>query len=383
MAPTRKTRSVNKRFLEPAELSPDKDVGVSNKGRQRKRKLCDMLGSQWSDVELQRFYGAYRKHGKDWRKVAGVLRNRTIDMVEALYNMNKAYLSLPEGTASVDGLKAMMTDHYHVLEGSGSDHEGNGSSQLSRKPQKRGQGKVRVLGSKETSQNISVQSNEGCLPFLPKRTCYGPIVKKRTPRIPVSYTYRTENGEIIVLPHKRRQNCEVDEDVARVAALALTEASQRGGSKKNSLSPPRSDHIKSSPFQPRERRPSESDKVRTKIPGIALDENGDCGKDTERFSPNEYLHKGKKIHGAKEKFHHEDGQEAYSGPEGFYFGDLWEKADFQLKNAKDDTSICQGKRKKSKKDLTEDESDALDALFDLRRTMPAPEVESGSYDQLK
>ncbi|KAF9605758.1 hypothetical protein IFM89_018154 [Coptis chinensis] len=36
-------------------------------------------------------------------------------MVEALYNMNRAYLSLPEGTASVVGLIAMMTDHYSIM----------------------------------------------------------------------------------------------------------------------------------------------------------------------------------------------------------------------------------------------------------------------------
>ena len=80
------------------------------------------------------------------------MRNRSVEMVEALYSMNrvhvfdgcrlistqlyiyysisifdhlavdsevilvfKAYLSLPEGTASVVGLIAMMTDHYNVL----------------------------------------------------------------------------------------------------------------------------------------------------------------------------------------------------------------------------------------------------------------------------
>ena len=76
-----------------------------------------MLGSQWSKEELERFYGAYRKYGKDWRKVcleliqtklrqgkdtyvictdfhftfqiAGATHDRTSDMVEALYNMNK------------------------------------------------------------------------------------------------------------------------------------------------------------------------------------------------------------------------------------------------------------------------------------------------------
>lgn len=35
----------------------------------QKRKLSDMLGSQWSKEELERFYVAYRKHGKDWKKV--------------------------------------------------------------------------------------------------------------------------------------------------------------------------------------------------------------------------------------------------------------------------------------------------------------------------
>jgi len=55
----------------------------------QKKKLSDMLGSQWSKEELERFYGAYRKYGKDWRKIAGAIRDRTSDMVEALYNMNK------------------------------------------------------------------------------------------------------------------------------------------------------------------------------------------------------------------------------------------------------------------------------------------------------
>jgi hypothetical protein len=35
----------------------------------QKKKLSDKLGSQWSKEELQRFYEAYRKYGKDWKKV--------------------------------------------------------------------------------------------------------------------------------------------------------------------------------------------------------------------------------------------------------------------------------------------------------------------------
>lgn len=35
----------------------------------QKRKLSDMLGPKWSDEDLTHFYQAYRKYGKDWKKV--------------------------------------------------------------------------------------------------------------------------------------------------------------------------------------------------------------------------------------------------------------------------------------------------------------------------
>jgi len=114
MAPTRKSRSVNKRFSYPNEISPIKDGDSSTKSNKRvsnfcdnastwcsnwytvvnlcttcvafaflggilplgppypiqKRKVSDMLGPQWSKEELQRFYEAYRKYGKDWKKVS-------------------------------------------------------------------------------------------------------------------------------------------------------------------------------------------------------------------------------------------------------------------------------------------------------------------------
>ncbi|KAL2922784.1 Protein ALWAYS EARLY 1 [Bienertia sinuspersici] len=69
MAPTRKSRSVNKRFPYANEISPVKDGDSANKNNKRKRKVSDMLGPQWSKEELQRFYEAYRKYGKDWKKV--------------------------------------------------------------------------------------------------------------------------------------------------------------------------------------------------------------------------------------------------------------------------------------------------------------------------
>ncbi|KAK1566825.1 hypothetical protein Q3G72_004646 [Acer saccharum] len=70
---------------------------------------------QRSKGELLHFYEAYRSYGKDWKKVASQVCNRSVEMVEALYNMNRAFLSLPEGTASVVGLIAMTTDHYNVM----------------------------------------------------------------------------------------------------------------------------------------------------------------------------------------------------------------------------------------------------------------------------
>ncbi|KAK1441073.1 hypothetical protein QVD17_06910 [Tagetes erecta] len=50
----------------------------------------------WIDEEVDRFYKANKKYGKDWKKVAAMVRTRHPEMVEALYTMNRAYLSLPE-----------------------------------------------------------------------------------------------------------------------------------------------------------------------------------------------------------------------------------------------------------------------------------------------
>lgn len=38
----------------------------------QKKRLTDKLGPQWAKVELERFYDAYRKHGRDWKKVSCV-----------------------------------------------------------------------------------------------------------------------------------------------------------------------------------------------------------------------------------------------------------------------------------------------------------------------
>ncbi|XP_057962765.1 protein ALWAYS EARLY 2-like isoform X2 [Malania oleifera] len=405
MAPAKKSRSVNKRLLNFDEVSSDKDLGNSNKGRQRKRKLSDMLGSQWSKEELERFYEAYRKYGREWKKVAAVVRNRSVEMVEALYNMNRAYLSLPEGTASVVGLIAMMTDHYNVLEGSDSERESNDASGISRKPQKRGRGNVKHSISKEDILlSRSVASSDGCLSLLKRRHSDGRAVGKRTPRFPVSY--KKDDGENYVSPSQKGRKSGADandDEVAHVAALALTEASQRGGSPQVSqMLYRRAGHMKHSQAQRRE------GKAKLRVTAMDQDllegglgsrdaENGEYVRDSSSLMVMEgvgtvEVRRGKKFYGKKENVEDigntqlDDGREACSGTEeGLNMNTMKGKVDIEVANVKSVRSSPQSLRRRSKK-LFGDENTAFDALLalaDLSLMMPASTIESESSVQLK
>ncbi|KAJ0244458.1 Protein ALWAYS EARLY 2 [Hirschfeldia incana] len=245
MAPTvRKSRSVNKRFTN--EASPRNVAGSSRENKQRKKKLSDKLGSLWTRGELERFYDAYRKYGQDWRKVAAAIRNsRSVEMVEALFNMNRAYLSLPEGTASVAGLIAMMTDHYSVMEGSGSEGEVPDATETPKKEKKRKRAKPQLSDSREEvdKEHPVASSTDGCLKFLKQARANGThrrATGKRTPRVPVQ-TLR-DDGEGSTPPSKRaRKQLDANDDVERYLELALAEASRRrgGSSPKVSESPNR------------------------------------------------------------------------------------------------------------------------------------------------
>ncbi|KAL7205231.1 hypothetical protein ACSBR2_018211 [Camellia fascicularis] len=410
MAPIKKSRSVGKRFMNYTEVSPDKDDGNSNKSRQRKRKLSDMLGSQWSKEELERFYEAFRKYGNDWKKVAGVVRNRSVEMVEALYNMNKAYLTLPEGSASVAGLIAMMIDHYNVLEGSDSDRESNDASRLSRKThtQKRGRGKVQSNASQDLLLSPSTASkNGGSLSLFKRRRSDGCTVRKRTPRFPVTYSSRNDGNDNYVSPNKRGQRLELDDDVEHVVALALTQASQRGGSPQVSRSPFRTDHMKSSPIQS---WLSQSEMGRARLCGPAIEEdclegslgsrgakNGDYARNTSALTDKgvgivDIYQKGKKVYRRKGNVEDirinqfDDGREACSGTEeGLNVSDVKGGVDIEVTNSKIEHSSSLGKRKRNKKLFFGDETSALDALqtlADLSLMMPSSAVESESFVQL-
>eukprot|EP00252_Welwitschia_mirabilis_P007861 TRINITY_DN1956_c0_g2_i1.p1 TRINITY_DN1956_c0_g2~~TRINITY_DN1956_c0_g2_i1.p1 ORF type:complete len:1216 (+),score=337.50 TRINITY_DN1956_c0_g2_i1:375-4022(+) len=248
MASSKKPRVGTKRMIKATEGVADKEDGATNKNRQRKRKLSDFLGPQWTKSELETFYEAYRKYGRDWKKVASVIRNRTAEMVEALFGLNKAYLSLPDGQASTAGLIAMMTDHYSLLEGSDSDEGSGDGFPVSRCPQKHsGIKKKHSTVSKserlysDLLQYKSRPPNSGCPSPVKRKRSTGRIVGKRTPRFPVTFSLEKPSSVILqsVKQGSISDDANDDIEVAKAVALTLAEASQRAASPQVSQTPSR------------------------------------------------------------------------------------------------------------------------------------------------
>ncbi|MCE0481941.1 hypothetical protein HAX54_040154 [Datura stramonium] len=413
MAPAKKSRSVNKRLSPTTEISPSRDGNGDNakKSLQRKRKLSDMLGPQWSEEDLTRFYQAYRKYGKDWKKVASAVKSRTAEMVEALYTMNRAYLSLPEGTASVAGLIAMMTDHYCNLAASDSEQESNEDAGTSRKPQKRARAKVHPNISKTSEMASSaLAASHGCLTLLKKKRSGGSrprAVGKRTPRFPVSFSYENPKGEKYFSPSRQSlklQADDTDDDVK--IALVLTEASQRGGSPQVSKTPNRrTDGAMSPPIGTAERRHVKVDMGNAKLLSNEVDEEeGSMEADTgelmrykndleETGTIGQTTQKRRRPYGKKLEVddsgdnHFDDIKEACSGTEeGQRLGAARGKLEMEATDEKNSRASLQGSSKRSKKVLfRRDESSAFDALqtlADLSLMMPA-ENEDESMIQVK
>ncbi|KZV24018.1 protein ALWAYS EARLY 3-like [Dorcoceras hygrometricum] len=365
-----------------------------------------MLGSQWSQEELIRFYEAYRKYGKDWKKVSAAVRNRSFEMVEALYSMNRAYLSLPEGTASKAGLIAMMTDHYSNLGGSDSEQESNDGAGSSRKTQKRARGKIqptasKVADEKFVSHSQTVASNYGCLSLLKKKRTGGTRprpVGKRTPRFPVSFSGENNTGDKYFSPTRQglkiKANAD-DDEVAHEIAMALAEASQRGGSPQVSRTPSRrTESVISSPIRSGQRKHSAEEMLDAKIWGEDMGEEdlegsteGDTGElfkhkpsMVETGSIDTARQKGRKLIAKKFEVDENnennlDEEECSGTEEGLRIGEIKGKFDVEVTDAKILRSSLPRQRKKSKKVLfkRDDEGaafDALKALADLSLMLP-------------
>ncbi|KAF8654527.1 hypothetical protein HU200_061718 [Digitaria exilis] len=426
MASSRKVRNANKRYAKINEDWKIEDKPSVPKSKVRKKKLSDMLGPQWSKEELERFYGAYRKYGKDWRKVAGAIRDRTSDMVEALYNMNKAYLSLPEGTATAAGLIAMMTDHYNILDGSNSDRESNDSPKTSRKPQKRGRAKFQSVSKTSDTrypdqlQSQPASSSYGCLSLL-KRKRSGDLfvgnrpraVGKRTPRVPVGSMYHRDERGAPSRQAKPDSN-NGDDEGAHVAALALAEVYQRGGSPQVSQTPGRSgDRMFLSPIKSNDRKNADSEMGSSKLHGFQLDadypeaslgsgeaETGDYPKGTCYLMTNKGSPSGKPLKKVKrsqkrrkkaarktgDQFEYD--REACSGTEeGHSARKAKEEPELETFGRKTAWPSSTS-NKRSRQLFFDDESSALDALHTLADLsvnilQPSSVVESESSAQIK
>ncbi|ESQ47723.1 hypothetical protein EUTSA_v10019941mg [Eutrema salsugineum] len=406
MAPSRSKKSKYKKTSRGKAVSPRKDEESMSKAKQRKRKLSDMLGPQWSKEELERFYEGYRKFGKEWKKVAAFVHSRSADMVEALYTMNKAYLSLPEGTASVVGLNAMMTDHYSVLHGgSDSEQERNEGIKTLRSAPKRSRVKSSdhpSIGLEGLSDRLQFRSSSGYLPSLKKRRTetVPRAVGKRTPRIPISYTPEKDTRERYLSPVKRCHNQkgdDTDDDMEHEIALALTEASQRGGSTKNSHTPNRKAKIYP-PDKQGERMRADIDMAIAKLratemedarcePSLGSTEADNSGGRNE-MTPGEgssAMDKGKKYYRRRLGIKEDDVKEAGSGTdEAQSLGTLDEKFEPEV-DGKPLKFTYRSSRRKSKKSLfTADEDaacDALQTLADLSLMMPETATDTESSVQ--
>ncbi|KAB5537448.1 hypothetical protein DKX38_014981 [Salix brachista] len=396
MAPSTKR---NKRYSNIDEVTSNKNAAeIANKSKPRKRKLSEMLGPQWGKEELERFYKAYRKHGKDWEKVAVVV-NRSVEMVEALYTMNKAYLSLPKGFASGAGLIAMMTDHYSNLGESGSELESSGGERPSQKPQKRARVTKGSVAPPVLDLLLSqpAASNYGCLSLFKKRHSGSKpwTVGKRTPRVPVTYSHDKDNEKYVspIWQGMKVKADAVDDDVAHEIALALTEASQRGGSPQISQTPKRKTKIPS-PAQNDERMHDESEMMSAKLRGSEMDEVGcelSLGSTDDYvgdYARDRIFWKGRRYHGRRSleveenlDNHLDDVREACSGTEeGQKLEAVKEKFEMEVAYSKPVRS-SKGSRKRSRKvlfgEVEDTDFDALEALADLSLRLPEIPFDTG------
>ncbi|AEE74229.1 ALWAYS EARLY 2 [Arabidopsis thaliana] len=327
-------------------------------------------------------------------------------MVEALFNMNRAYLSLPEGTASVAGLIAMMTDHYSVMEGSGSEGEGHDASEVPRKQQKRKRAKPQRSDSpEEVDIQQSIGSPDGCLTFLKQARANGTqrhATGKRTPRVPVQTSFMRDDREGSTPPNKRaRKQFDANDDVAHFLALALTDASRRGGSPKVSESPNRRTELSDSSPIKSWGKMSRTRKSQSKHCGSSIFEEWmessrerklDSDKDTtllmdmERAGEMEAPRKGKRVYKKRVKVEEaecndsDDNGEACSATQGLRSKSQRRKAAIEASREK----YSPRSPKKRDDKHTSGAFDALQALAELSASMlPANLMESELSAQLK
>ncbi|XP_006643869.1 protein ALWAYS EARLY 3-like isoform X1 [Oryza brachyantha] len=192
MGPAKGSRTITKITIKGYDdQQHDEDPTSSSKVKLKKRKMSD-LGPQWSKDELMRFYEAYHRYGKNWKKISASVGGKSADTVEALYSAHRTFLSLPEREGTAMGFVALVTGHHNVSQDESKSHKENDQmGRSSGKARKRGE----ATGQKEKEvchvHSSYHERTYGLSSF--KKRYYGELVKsiprhptgRRTPRVPV------------------------------------------------------------------------------------------------------------------------------------------------------------------------------------------------------
>ncbi|KAL6626905.1 hypothetical protein ACP70R_030631 [Stipagrostis hirtigluma subsp. patula] len=192
MGPARSSRTNTRTTIKGYDdQQQHRDPSSSSKVKVKRRKMTD-FDPKWSTDELTHFYEAYRRHGKDWKKISAVVGGKSSDMVEALYSTHRNFLSLPERQATAMGFVALVTGHGNVLEESTS-HRGDQTVRASGKRRKRGEATQQRVNEGSHAHHSCLEGKISGFSSSFRQRYYGELLRsspsqatgKRTPRIPV------------------------------------------------------------------------------------------------------------------------------------------------------------------------------------------------------
>ena len=108
-------------------VSPPRRPSQKRRERASAHAAASALGPRWGDEECNTFFESFKKHGRAWSVVAEHVPGRDATMCEALFNLNKSFLSLPIDAINGVALSAMMRDHYNNLAALGDPLDRGGS----------------------------------------------------------------------------------------------------------------------------------------------------------------------------------------------------------------------------------------------------------------
>jgi len=194
MAPAKGSRTINKTIIKGYEDQRQyDDPPSSSKAKQKKRKISD-LDPKWSKDELTQFYEAYRRHGKDWKKISLAVGGKSSDMVRSLYSVHRTFLSLPERQATAMGFIALVTGHHNASEKFTSHIGDNKMIRASGKARRRSEAtQQKATGRPDVHEHDCHEGKIAGFSSSFKKRYYGDFVRnsqnhavrRRTPRIPV------------------------------------------------------------------------------------------------------------------------------------------------------------------------------------------------------